>query len=152
MRGLKSPASAQRFLSSMGQILNLLKVGRINRLHKSIEKSLKRVSAFLMKLSTHTKYRESLNSHSILLNNLMTPLSLFLYHPSKISSRILSSNYHQQRLILIYKHHTLSTQTHTTKFPKIKALIEKMRDFNGAGWGTRTPDLLIINQLLYQLS
>jgi putative transposase len=28
MRGFKTPASAQRFLSSMGQILNLLKVGR----------------------------------------------------------------------------------------------------------------------------
>lgn len=41
MRGFKTPASAQRFLSSMGQILNLLKVGRYKNSAQEYRKKIK---------------------------------------------------------------------------------------------------------------
>ena len=42
MRGFKTPASAQRFLSSMGQILNILKVGRYKHSAQEYRKKLKK--------------------------------------------------------------------------------------------------------------
>lgn len=54
MRGLKTPASAQRFLSSMGQILNLLKVGRYKHSAQEYRQRLKKgLSLFDEIVSSH---------------------------------------------------------------------------------------------------
>lgn len=54
MRGFKSPASAQRFLASMGAFLNLLKVGRYKRPAKEYREKLKKALSI---------YEEIVNSH-----------------------------------------------------------------------------------------
>ena len=54
MRGFKSPASAQRFLSSMGAFLNLLKVGRYKHSAKEYHERLKKALSV---------YEEIVNSH-----------------------------------------------------------------------------------------
>ena len=54
MRGFNSPASAQRFLSSMGAFLNLLKVGRYKYPAKEYRERLKKALSV---------YEEIVNSH-----------------------------------------------------------------------------------------